>query len=60
MNYDVFKELNEEQLQAVKGTEGYYRIVAGAGSGKTRALTHRYVHLVENLGMGCCKTTKKW
>ena len=51
MNYDVFKDLNEEQAQAVKGTEGYWRIIAGAGSGKTRALAHRYVHLVENLGI---------
>ena len=51
MNYDVFKDLNEEQVQAVKGTEGYFRVIAGAGSGKTRALTHRYVHLVENLGI---------
>ena len=51
MNYDVFDRLNDEQLQAVKNTEGYYRIIAGAGSGKTRALTHRYVHLVENLGI---------
>ena len=51
MNYDVFSDLNEEQSQAVKGTEGYYRVISGAGSGKTRALTHRYVHLVENLGI---------
>ena len=51
MNYDVFNGLNDEQLQAVKETEGYFRIIAGAGSGKTRALTRRYVHLVENLGI---------
>ncbi|MCL2047038.1 MAG: UvrD-helicase domain-containing protein [Oscillospiraceae bacterium] len=51
MNYDVFSDLNEEQTQAVKSTEGYYRVIAGAGSGKTRALTHRYVHLVENMGI---------
>ncbi|MCL2126279.1 MAG: UvrD-helicase domain-containing protein [Oscillospiraceae bacterium] len=51
MVYDVFNDLNEEQAQAVRGTEGYFRVIAGAGSGKTRALTHRYVHLVENLGI---------
>jgi DNA helicase-2/ATP-dependent DNA helicase PcrA len=51
MNYDVFRDMNDEQIQAVKSTEGYYRVISGAGSGKTRALTRRYVHLVENLGI---------
>jgi len=51
MTYDVFSNLNEEQTAAVKATEGYYRIIAGAGSGKTRALTHRYAHLIENYGI---------
>ncbi|MCL2498462.1 MAG: UvrD-helicase domain-containing protein [Symbiobacteriaceae bacterium] len=44
-------DLNEEQLQAVTTTEGYLRVIAGAGSGKTRALVHRYIHLVEELGI---------
>ena len=51
MKFDMFSNLNEEQAVAVKSTEGYYRVIAGAGSGKTRALTHRYAHLIENFGI---------
>ncbi len=43
--------LNKAQLEAVKATEGYIRVIAGAGSGKTRALTRRYAWLVEGLGI---------
>lgn len=43
--------LNEEQIQAVTATEGYIRVIAGAGSGKTRALTHRFSYLVNELGI---------
>ena len=34
--------LNEAQLEAVTATEGYVRVIAGAGTGKTRALTERF------------------
>ena len=43
--------LNEEQKEAVVTTEGYIRVIAGAGTGKTKTLTTRYVHLVENLNV---------
>ena len=43
--------LNEEQKEAVTATEGIIRVVAGAGSGKTRALTHRFAFLVNEMGI---------
>ncbi|MBP5548771.1 MAG: UvrD-helicase domain-containing protein [Bacteroidales bacterium] len=48
---DLFKDLNENQVAAVKATEGMVRVVAGAGSGKTRVLAHRYAYLVNNMGI---------
>lgn len=48
---DILKDLNKEQLEAVTTTEGYVRVIAGAGTGKTRALTHRFAYLVNELGI---------
>ena len=48
---DLFAGLNERQAEAVGSTEGYYRIIAGAGSGKTKTLTHRFAYLVRELGI---------
>lgn len=45
------KGLNKEQLEAVTETEGFVRVIAGAGSGKTKALTSRYAYIVEELGI---------
>ena len=48
---DILEGLNSAQLEAVTSTEGRVRVVAGAGSGKTKALTYRYAYIVNELGV---------
>ena len=49
--HDLLAGLNEAQREAVTSTEGVFRVIAGAGSGKTRALSCRFAFLVEEAGI---------
>ena len=56
---DVFARLNDKQTQAVKNTEGYVRVIAGAGSGKTKLLVSRYAYLVKEYGIDSANIDRK-
>ena len=48
---DILQDLNGPQREAVTSTEGFIRVIAGAGSGKTRALSRRFAYLVNEVGI---------
>lgn len=48
---DRILNLNQAQQEAVTSTEGFIRVIAGAGSGKTRALSQRFAFLVNEIGI---------
>jgi DNA helicase-2/ATP-dependent DNA helicase PcrA len=45
---DILDQLNDAQVAAAKVIEGPIMIIAGAGSGKTKVLTHRIANLIQN------------
>ncbi len=63
---DNLKNINPAQSEAVTATEGFVRVIAGAGYGKTRALARRFAYLVNDIGILPCNilcitfTNKAW